>query len=1014
MLPHVAVFKPLFMKKILLALLSVCLTIYGQAQLSFRVEVLNSLELKPAKNIAVKIQEVKTKAVVESVTNENGVAGFSNLSAGKYLITTTEEAGFFKTEEEVTIQKDNQLYTAYVTPQNLSLLDAVTVSSRKRPPLNRIDATAQSYIDKKELSKIPLEGRDITKSFIRLPNITFATLGYNESPQIAINGGNSIYTNYLIDGMDNNERFLGNVKFNTPFGFTESATILTNNYSVEYGNTSNGIVNVTTRSGTNDFSGEVFYVTRPGKIIDSKSSFAALDLYGNPVKDGFQRQQLGVGFGGAIKKDKTFYYINFEQTNDIKDNLLNSSLLGVNETVRGNNYFSYASAKIDHYWNKNIHTSVRGNYGKFDIDVQAGGLTGGILFPSASSTQKNRTYLLAVKNDYKLSNQLSGETNYQNSYFRWNYRDNPLFGKPGVTVQGPTGIAIANIGPQNYIFDDDEYTNQIQQKFKYIAGKNTFKAGAEFTTSDFKLLGAGNAYGFYTVRLTQAQIDALKAQNIGSKLDVENIPSNVQVINYQVDLDKKIFGTRQNVFNVYVEDNVEVTKKLNLSLGVRFDYDNLSKAGGTKGDWNNIAPRVSFNYKIDNNNIIRGGWGIFYDKIKYSVTSDNLQFSNNSPNFKLELKELQRLGILNPNADLDRITYPGNLKAYYDQGSTPAYLQGPTSEQAQGNRALQSGANFRIKNPDGYQNPYSSQFALGYQRKINEDLVFELNGTIVNTKNLFRIRNLNAASSYPLNDPATAVPRTTTAANLTRPVPIQTLNGQFEAIIGGTSYKGIGRDVFMTETKGKGRYKAISMTITKNKGANDNIAYRFAYTLSSYKTDDEGINVRANDDNNYDLEYGYGDNDRTHVLSGLVTWYVAKNFTLTPAMLFQSGQPITWYSDATKFGGVTDLNGNGELSYTGAGPADYQPGERRNGGGRLPSATTFDFSARYTININKKSGIEISADVYNILNTENLTGYATGRASNNTVQVGSRSNNTITKRGSAPPRQFQFGLRYVW
>ncbi|MFT2598353.1 hypothetical protein ACMWP3_26220, partial [Escherichia coli] len=75
-----------------------------------------------------------------------------------------------------------------------------------------------------------------------------------------------------------------------------------------------------------------------------------------------------------------------------------------------------------------------------------------------------------------------------------------------------------------------------------------------------------------------------------------------------------------------------------------------------KGDWNNFGPRLSFNYKITDNDIIRGGWGLFYDKIKYSVTSDNLQFSNNSDNFKLELKELQRLGKLNPNADLERIT----------------------------------------------------------------------------------------------------------------------------------------------------------------------------------------------------------------------------------------------------------------------------------------------------------------------------------------------------------------------
>lgn len=984
------------------------------AQRTITIKIYNGLALKPISGITVKLQDIKLKTTREATTDSAGLVSFTSLENNNFLLSIDESTSYFGHQEEISIPNNGQVFSVYLTPLRLSLLDEVIINSRRQPIVNRKDATVQSFITKTEIEKLPIEGRDITKSFIRLPNITSATLGYNEAPQITINGGNPIYTNYLIDGMDNNERFLGNVKFNTPFGFTESVNILTNNYSAEYGNTSNGIVNVTTRSGSNKFSGEVFYVTRPGKIIDSKSPFAALDLYGNPVKDGFQRQQLGVGLGGAIKKDKTFYYINFEQTNDIKDNLLNSPQLGVNETVRGNNYFSYASGKIDQYWSKNLHSSLRINYGKFDIDVQAGGLTGGILFPSAGSTQKNRTYIIAFKNDYKLSNKLSGETNILKSYFRWNYRDNPLFGKPGVTVQDPTGIAIANLGPQNYIFDDHENTYQFQQKFKYVSGKHTFKAGAEFTTSNFKLLGAGNAYGFYTVRLTQAQMDAIKAQNIGSKLDIENIPSNVQVINYQVDLDKKIFGTTQNVFNVYAEDNIEVTKKLNVSIGVRFDYDILSKAGGTKGDWDNIGPRLSFNYKIDDNNIIRGGWGLFYDKIKYSVTSDNLQFSNNSDNFKLELKELQRLGKLNPNADLDRITHPGNLRAFYDMGSAPPYLQGPSSEQAQGNRATQSAANFRIKNPDGYQNPYSSQFTLGYQRKISEYLAFEINGTLVNTNNLFRITNLNAPAPYPLNDPATAVPRSTAAANLTRPVPITTVNGQFQASIGGNNYSGIARDVFMTETKGIGRYKAISMSLAKSKGTTDNIAYRFVYTLSSYKTDTEGINVRANDDNNYDLEYGYGDNDRTHVLSGLVTWYVKSNFTLTPTILFQSGQPITYYADATKYGGVTDLNGNGELSYNGAGPADYQPGQRRNGGGRLPSSTTFDFSAKYIMKIKGKPCIEISADVYNVLNTENLSGYATGRAANNTVQIGSPSSNTITKRGSAPPRQFQFGLRYIW
>lgn len=405
------------MKKIISFAIFFFILITTFAQRTITIKIYNGLALKPISGITVKLQDIKLKTTREATTDSAGLVSFTSLENNNFLLSIDESTSYFSHQEEISIPNNGQVFSVYLTPLRLSLLDEVIINSRRQPIVNRKDATVQSFITKTEIEKLPIEGRDITKSFIRLPNITSATLGYNEAPQITINGGNPIYTNYLIDGMDNNERFLGNVKFNTPFGFTESVNILTNNYSAEYGNTSNGIVNVTTRSGSNKFSGEVFYVTRPGKIIDSKSPFAALDLYGNPVKDGFQRQQLGVGLGGAIKKDKTFYYINFEQTNDIKDNLLNSPQLGVNETVRGNNYFSYASGKIDQYWSKNLHSSLRINYGKFDIDVQAGGLTGGILFPSAGSTQKNRTYIIAFKNDYKLSNKLSGGNQYPQILF---------------------------------------------------------------------------------------------------------------------------------------------------------------------------------------------------------------------------------------------------------------------------------------------------------------------------------------------------------------------------------------------------------------------------------------------------------------------------------------------------------------------------------------------------------------------------------------------------------------------
>jgi hypothetical protein len=89
-------------------------------------------------------------------------------------------------------------------------------------------------------------------ALVRLPNVVPSTGFFPEAPSISINGSNGLDTNYLIDGLDNNENFLGGIKFPVPLGFTREVTVLANSYSVAYGRTANGIVNYTSPSGSND------------------------------------------------------------------------------------------------------------------------------------------------------------------------------------------------------------------------------------------------------------------------------------------------------------------------------------------------------------------------------------------------------------------------------------------------------------------------------------------------------------------------------------------------------------------------------------------------------------------------------------------------------------------------------------------------------------------------------------------------------------------------------------------
>jgi outer membrane receptor for ferrienterochelin and colicin len=960
------------------------------------VRVVDLLYQTPVKGATVYLENATTDVRKSAETDSTGRVLFQDLPQNNRYRVYTNTFGNFASAELTSVGSSSSVVLELPSRRE-SMLDEVVVSDLRTAQLNVRDAQVSYYVTKKEIQALPIEGRDITRSLYRLPNLTLATLGYAEAPNVSINGLNGTYTNYMIDGMDNNERFLGNMKFNTPVGFAEGITVLTNNYSVEYGNTSNGVINVTSRSGKNEFTGEVFYLSRPGSLLDSPSAFATLDLSGNQVKDGFQRNQFGVSLGGAIRPNKTFYYFNFEQTLDQKDNLLNVPALGVNEVVQGNNGFSYLSGKIDQLWTSRFKTSVRVNLGRFDIDRQGGGLEGGINFPSSASAQRNRTYHIAIKNSYSLGDRVTAETNYQHSYFRWNYREPVNPNSPSVTVQDPSGAAIAIIGQSGSIFDNKEFSHQLQQKFFYTTGRHSFKAGVEFMTSDYKLLGGGNPNGTYTVRLNTSQLENLRNRNLGAALDVNDIPLDVNVVRYDVELRPTTFGAVQNVFNIYAEDNFQATDRLNLTFGLRYDYDNLSKGGGTRGDLNNLAPRASFNYKLGERSVIRGGYGLFYDKIKYSAYSDALQFNSNSADYKKQLAELQRLGYLDPAADLDKITFPGNLRA---TANNVTYLNGPQSDALQGQRDRQFNNNLRILNPNGYNNPYSHQVSLGYQYKPTESTLFYVDFVHTATNDLYMIRNLNPAAPFPNNDPDNPRIRTVAQADATRPVPI--LPGNV-AVVNGETLRGIARNVYVTTDEGKARYWAANFVYHKLLVGNK-LGYRVNYALALVKSNTSSLNTRAQDSNNFDAEYTYDEQDRRHVLNAMLFYNPIKGLSITPAFLLQSGQPYTILADASIYG-TSDLNGDSETFW----PADYAPGERRHGQ-RLPWAKTLDLSIKYTIRIKGEPRMEISSDIFNVLNTQNISGFNVTRGASNQIQYG----NTFVTRSAAPPRQFQFGVRCFW
>lgn len=963
------------------------------------------------------------------VTIENSEIGFSRtvrtdskgfvrveglITAGRYRVSAHSSGTSAHESQAIVTLRSN--FTSSITLRlNPVGADGIIVTgSRGITGLNQVNAEVSSSLGVQELAGLPIEGRDVLGALIRLPNVVPSTGFFPESPSISINGSNGLDTNYLIDGLDNNENFLGGIKFPVPLGFTREVTVLANSYSVAYGRTANGIVNYTTPSGSNDYHGEVYALVRPGRPLDSKSPFPRRDLSGNFVGESFERYQAGVSLGGPIARDTTFFYANFEYTRDRNIQIVDAPALGVVDTVTGRNEFYLGSVRLDHRLTDGWTLGLRGNFGRVTIDRPGGGLGGGnVTFPSAGSDQDRYSTLVAATASYS-GDEWSYDGAIQFSRFRWDYGQPKGPAGPQVVIRDPSGLTAAIVGHPGFLFNDLEESWQTSHKLQRKLGNHKISFGADLIRSDFALLGGGNPDGNFTVNLTSAQIASLAASGVGLNLGAQDILAlNPSVANYSVELRPQAFGTKQTQAALYVEDEWQLSPKLTATLGVRWDYDSLTAKGGRDGDYDNFAPRFSLNYRPDARSTLRFGAGLFYGKLSYAVISDALQRNSTAPGFLAQLGQLQSLGLIPSGTDLPKITFDGNLTV---SPLCTTVTSCPAPSQAQGLRETATVNEARILNPDGYQSPWSLQLSGGYQFQVTDLISLSADLIYSRSHNLVRLRDLNAPApftpnranltesniallrSLPDNAARLALAqslglvRTQAAADATRPV----------ALVPGGA-----RQITVSETEGESEYKAVILQAQKVRG-NDGYAFRLSYTFSKLTNDTDDINFRAANSNDFSTEWGPSANDRRHVISAIGYLYPFDGVSLSIAGLFQSGQPVNLVPDARIFG-TQDLNGDGaSFGENFVGNSDRYPGAARNSA-RLPWSATVDLGARYAIP-GFGGRFELSADIFNLFNSNNESGFANAATTSNQIQFGGGA--PFVQRNAGPPRQFQFGAAY--
>jgi hypothetical protein len=839
----------------------------------------------------------------------------------------------------------------------LYLLDALTVvRGRERPLLNTDDGAQGGSVEAPELAALPAEARDPLRLAFTVPGVAQATAFFGDAPPLTISGDNALYTQYTIDGLDNNEGFLGGPRVALPLAALRRLDVHTAGYRPGLGRTTNGVVDFETRSGGDRWSGELFLVGRPGTPLDASPRFTPAGV--DP--DGFRRFQFGGGVGGPLATDRTFLFVAVERSDEREDRIgstAQTDFLGTELRSGGK-----AFVRLDHGWSPRQTTTFR----LAASGVERKGQGGGVIVPEADITTVRRGTLAGVTHRSALrGGNAANELSVQFGTFRWDFPPSESdLSTPQVTIVAPDLTTVeAVVGSSNFIFDERERQLQLRNVFEARLGeRHTLRAGADLVHSRFELLGSNtNPLGAYTV-VNEGNIEAA-----GAFVSIADIPQDVRVLRYTIDASPQQVDLAQTLVGAFVENRWRPRPDLTVLAGLRWDYDDITSRGESDPDLDNFQPRISVNWLPNSRTSVRAAWGLHTGKFPYAVYSDAVQFGP---------------------AGNAVVTFEG------DAFPPPAFRQGPSAADIAALEDALPPREVRRMFARGLEQPTSRQATLGWGRELGERWGVSLDGLWVETRNLPRSWDLNALDR-PLT-PADTVNRTPEEGDPFRPVdPAQ------------SGYRRL------TTTDSGGRAQHLALHAHLRRAWADGFALDARWTLSRTRNDTEDINFHATRGNDFEAEWADAVNDRRHHVTLRTAWSPAPHapvsrlsrLVLGAVADFQTGAPINRVAFFRDLDGSGGIFGNGFL-----GNHDRFPGVPRNGE-RLPSAFRIDGSAGYGIPVG--GGLmELRAEVFNVLNSSLKTGFANGIPGGGPrTQVG-RPGDPVVFTTAAPPRQFQ--LSAAW
>ena len=977
-------------------------------------------------NATVVVRNRSTSSERTTQTDDAGIYQLAALPPGVYSVEVRIQG--FKTQvaDSVTLE------VAKTAVQNFqmdvgAISEQVLVSSDV-PVIETATTSVGTVINQRTVQEIPLNGRHFVDLGLLIPgSVTPPQNGFLTAPlrgqgSFAFNtaGNREDTVNFMINGVNLNDMVQNQITFQPSINTVQEFKVDNSTFSAEYGRNSGAIVNIATRSGSNDYHGEFFEFLR-NEALDARNFFDAR-------KPPFKRNQFGMNIGGPVHlpffgeggspfsyngTNRTFFFFSYEGLRQRQGLTLTSNVLTpaqrasvTNPTVQlllpliplptstdivggvpVGRFAGAGTAPVDiDQWTGDVSHNFSANdrlhgYYAFQRDKRGEPNLQGNTMPGFGDTRQSTRQIFTLNETHIFGPNLTNEArlgfNRVNITFTPNLQLNPAdfginngidadIGLPQISI---TGFNFNLGGPAGFPQGRADMTVVVSDTLSYLRGNHSFKFGGEgrrFYNNNFTL---------DTGTFTFPNVNLFLTGNANA---------------FSVTLGDRSSAIIQNAFGFYVQDNFKVRPNVTLELGLRYDW--------------NMTPTERYNrfvvFDPATRSLVRVGSGI-----------DDV-YEQNNKNFQ------PRLGIawdpFNDGKTSVRAAYAILTDQPVTNVVTPLTSNPPlatpltfTGAVTFANaRQLAGAAGLAPNTVDpGFNNAYVQSWNLNLQREVVGDIGVTIGYFGTKGTHLRISRNIN----QPINGGVRPFPSLSPSDPFR---PNATLN-----------------NIIQIEGSGNSSYNALWLTANKrfSRGFQFNASYTFSKSIDYNSLNSQGVVIQ--DSYNVRGSRGLSDYDARHrfVFSGIYELPFHGNrlvdgWQLSSIVQSQSGNPVNIVVNNAGFTGTNntvrpDVTGPIEILGTpnrwfNTTPFVVPVGRFGNLGRNVvigPGFNNVDFSVIKRTNLTETQLIEFRWEVFDLFNHANFgqPGRVVG-----TANFGQITNTRFATGDSGSSRQMQFALKY--